>query len=392
MRARSGQVFDYVAAGKSRYFSLNLGALPDCAEFVDYVTARHYPSGEIPYHSRWRHFEVSARDRWADWCSGHPELDSAERTRAAIDLAVVSVLLDAGAGPDWSYREAASGTVYARSEGLAVASFDWFSEGGLSSAANHRVDADALTQLTESQLRHAFQVTADNPLLGCAGRVALLNRLGHRLQERLGATAQPAPRIADLFKAFTDAPLRSMINAAEILTCVLFEFGPIWPNAVAIDGITVGDAGRHSALTEPGPTRGWVPFHKLSQWLTYSLIEPLEWAGLSVSAMDGLTGLAEYRNGGLFIDSEVLQVCEPDIINEPQYAASEAIVEWRALTVTLLDRLAGHIRRRRGLDSIQLPLARILQGGTWNAGRELAATRRADASPPIRLHSDGTVF
>jgi hypothetical protein len=88
----------------------------------------------------------------------------------------------------------------------------------------------------------------------------------------------------------------------------------------------------------------------------------------------------------------VLQVCEPNILNEPQYATSEAIVEWRALTVTLLDRLAEHIRRRRGLDATQLPLARILQGGTWNAGRELAATHRADAGPPIRLHSDGTVF
>ena len=371
-----------------------MDALHDCAEFVDNITARHYPTGEIPYHSRWRHFEVGARDRWADWCSDHPEFDLAERSRAAIDLAVVSVLLDAGAGPDWSYREPASGSVYARSEGLAVASLDWFSAGGFSSAANNpgQADADALAQVTVSQLRHAFQVTADNPLLGCEGRVALLNHLGRRLRARVDASAHPVPRIADLLKTFTDAAPGSTINAADILACVLSELGPIWPNAVTIDGITVGDAGRHSALIDPGPTRGWVPFHKLSQWLTYSLIEPLEWAGLPVSAVDGLTGLAEYRNGGLFIDSEVLQVCEPNILNEPQDAASEAIVEWRALTVTLLDRLAEHIRRRRGLDATQLPLARILQGGTWNAGRELAATHRADAGPPIRLRSDGTVF
>ena len=392
MRARSAQIFDYVAAGKSPYFSLNLGALHDCADFVDDVTARHYPNGEIPYHSRWRHFEVGARDRWADWCSDHPEINSAERSRTAIDLAVVSVLLDAGAGPDWRYRESASGSVYARSEGLAVASFDWFNTGGFSSTGDHQVDADALMRLTVSHLRHAFQVTAHNPLLGCEGRVALLNRLGGRLRERLGPGARSAPRIADLFKAFTDRPAGSTINAAAILGCVLSALGPIWPNAVTIDGVTMGDVGRHSALTDPGPTRGWVPFHKLSQWLTYSLIEPLESACLTLSAIDNLTGLPEYRNGGLFIDCDVLRVRQPVLLAESQSVHSEPIVEWRALTVTLLDRLAERIRQRRGLDSAQLPLARILQGGTWNAGRELAATHRADASPPIRLHSDGTVF
>ena len=51
---------------------------------------------------------------------------------------------------------------------------------------------------------------------------------------------------------------------------------------------------------------GLVPLHKLSQWLAYSLIEPLIEAGFSITEIDGLTGLAEYRNGGLFIDAGVL--------------------------------------------------------------------------------------
>ena len=56
-----------------------------------------------------------------------------------------------------------------------------------------------------------------------------------------------------------------------------------------------------------------MPFHKLSQWLVYSLIEPLAAAGFNVTAIDGLTGLAEYRNGGLFIDSGVIVARDPDL-------------------------------------------------------------------------------
>jgi hypothetical protein len=37
-------------------------------------------------------------------------------------------------------------------------------------------------------------------------------------------------------------------------------------------------------------------------------------------------------------------------------------------------------------------IAKVLEGGTWAAGRVLARARRADASPPVRVISDGTVF
>jgi hypothetical protein len=34
----------------------------------------------------------------------------------------------------------------------------------------------------------------------------------------------------------------------------------------------------------------------------------------------------------------------------------------------------------------------VLEGGTWAAGRKLAREKRPDASPPIAVASDGTVF
>ena len=135
-----------------------------------------------------------------------------------------------------------------------------------------------------------------------------------------------------------------------------------------------------------------MPFHKLSQWLAYSLIEPMEEAGIAVTNVDGLTGLAEYRNGGLFIDTGTLVFREPADAARTHDVASPLVVEWRALTVALLDRLAALIRKRLGRDAASLPLARILQGGTWTAGRVLAAKLRPDGGPPVAVVSDGTVF
>jgi len=135
-----------------------------------------------------------------------------------------------------------------------------------------------------------------------------------------------------------------------------------------------------------------VPLHKLSQWMTYSLIEPLQRAGLTVADIDGLTGLAEYRNGGLFVDGGVLVLRDAEDAARAHEVDSPLVVEWRALTVALLDRLAVVIRQRLNTDAETLPLAKILEGGTWAAGRKLAFERRPDGSPPLRIISDGTVF
>ncbi|MGZ5870829.1 MAG: DUF1688 family protein, partial [Bradyrhizobium sp.] len=137
---------------------------------------------------------------------------------------------------------------------------------------------------------------------------------------------------------------------------------------------------------------GLVPLHKLSQWLAYSLIEPLQTAGIRVTDIDGLTGLAEYRNGGLFIDAGVLAFRNAEDPRHEHEVASPLVVEWRALTVALLDRVAEGMRQRLGLDATSLPLAKVLEGGTWAAGRRLAREHRADASPPVKVISDGTVF
>jgi hypothetical protein len=139
-------------------------------------------------------------------------------------------------------------------------------------------------------------------------------------------------------------------------------------------------------------TDGIVPFHKLSQWLTYSLIEPLAAAGLNVERLDELTALPEYRNGGLLIDLGAIRLragIDPQL---PHDVHSELIVEWRALTVALMDRLLDLVRDRLALGSA-FTLPQMLQGGTWSAGRKVAhAMRPPEGLSPISVAADGTVF
>jgi hypothetical protein len=257
-----------------------------------------------------------------------------------------------------------------------------------------RVDAAALKAMTVETLQRCFQVDAGNPLLGVEGRVALLRRLGAVIADapEIFATAD-TPRPGGLFDHLVaNAARDGVIAAPVVLSAVLRHLGPMWPSRLELDGVPLGDCWRHPALTTDDATSGLMPLHKLSQWLTYSLLEPLQEAGLTVRDVDGLTGLAEYRNGGLFIDTGVLVLRDPAAAGRPHEVASELVVEWRALTVALLDCLAGIVREGLGMDAETLPLAKILQGGTWTAGRQIARARRADGGPPLAVISDGTVF
>jgi hypothetical protein len=183
-----------------------------------------------------------------------------------------------------------------------------------------------------------------------------------------------------------------VLEAKEILALVLDALGGIWPGRLTLEGCALGDVWMHPQAGGEGATRNYLPFHKLSQWLSYSLLHPLEVSGLRIANLDALTGLAEYRNGGLFVDAGVLVPKNEAITREPQAVDSEAIVEWRALTVALLDRIAPLVRAELGVSAEAFPLAAVLEGGTWAAGRKLAQDKRADGGPPIAVISDGTVF
>ena len=185
---------------------------------------------------------------------------------------------------------------------------------------------------------------------------------------------------------------------------------PIWPkDRTTIGGQPIGDAwplstlrNQTTALNDNDSNPQYIqPFHKLTQWLTYSLMVPFQRVlSLHWTNTESLTALAEYRNGGLFIDLGALSL-KQDALNRglkasggelPLFeAGDDVIIEWRAMTLVLIDRLYHLILAR--LDGFHLTMAQLLEAGTWKSGREIAAQRRPKTkSSPILIESDGTVF
>jgi Protein of unknown function (DUF1688) len=175
--------------------------------------------------------------------------------------------------------------------------------------------------------------------------------------------------------------------------------GPIWPSSrVQVNGESIGDAWPCNAMPSPAPRSSlvpgsvpWeivVPFHKLSQWLAYSLMQPItRLTGAVFTHIELMTGLPEYRNGGLLIDTGLLTLKPADtergeaIFKEnaakkgeksheiaPSFAPDDdVIVEWRALTVQFLDEIHKRVNEKLKEEGYQgqLSLAQVLEAGTW---------------------------
>jgi len=387
VRSRCRAVLAHVQAGDSPFFRWNVAALESTARYVADTVRARYPTLEVGYHSRWRHFEAGGVDRWAALCRKHG-LEGAEAVRTAIDLVIPSVLLDAGAGAAWRFEDLGHRMNLVRSEGLGVASLALFTQGALSDDESRplRADATALARITPARIATAFQVAAHNPLVGLEGRATLLQRLGEVAAATPAVFGAPA-RLGHLYDYLLAHAEDGRISAAFVLETLLVALGPVWPGRIAVEDVSLGDTWHHPASPD-----GLVPFHKLTQWLTYSLLEPLEAGGLVVTGLDALTGLPEYRNGGLLIDSGLIELRDPALATTPLTVERTEVVEWRALTVAALDRIADAVRAELHMDAARFPLARVLEGGTWAAGRRIAAERRPGGTPPLIIDSDGTVF
>lgn len=351
VRPACKHIFDFVKSNQSEHFTLHLERLAEVAALVKKVSSDRYPAPlVVPYHSRLRHLPAEA-------CGLSAE--------ALFDLVTVSVLLDAGAGANWKFEY--RGNYFARSEGLGVASFAMFTAGlfGRDAAGDPALSAQSLVDLSATSLAAGLQISSHNPLLGLENRKELLCRLGERL------VALNYTRPSDLLKEFTGTE-NKVIEMSRFWQKVFNFIIPVFPKK---------DIHLHKA------TDTQVPFHKLLQWLMYSYVEVLERNFHCTVHNKALqTGLPEYRNGGLFVDLGVLELKTPTTGDCPFAVSSDLVIEWRACTVVLLDLL----REKYFFD---LPLACLLEGGTWAAGRVVAKNRRPESGDsPIPVLLDGTVF
>jgi hypothetical protein len=391
-------------------FRFDFSNMERAVDSVVELIEERFPDGHVPLHSRWRHFEGCAgvfEERIERSLKG---LSPIERLLSKIDLAIVSVLLDAGAGPQWKYKDQETGTLLNRSEGLAIASLQMFLTGLFSSDKSNplRVDASRLKTLSEEDLQRGFQVSEQNPLLGLEGRARLLQRVGQRLEKTDIFRYQDSLRPSHLFFSLgidfeggetgvsPDGGRKKgskNIPCDQVLKTLLTGFQGIWSSPHTIDREPLGDVWPFLAekLFEDTTDEDvfWVPFHKLTQWLTYSLVEPIQEYGVEVTDLDQLTGLPEYRNGGLFVDLGILSL---EAKTGPWKPSDPVIVEWRAHTIRLIDDCALLVRKRLSKSPDELPLVSILEGGTWLAGRNLAKKLRPNAEPPLQIISDGNVF
>lgn len=398
IRTQCMRVYQLAKANQLRHFEYHPENMHVAVDAVVKCIKNEYPELKIPLHSRFRHFNEhqmqSLRDMWTNY-----RIDDVEQIRRLIDLATVSVLLDAGAGKTWSYV-AADKTKVGRSEGLAIASFDMFCGGAFSSdsAVRTRANSIGLKNLRVEDVKAGFQVTSLNPLVGLEGRTALLQRLGTALEahpEFFGAEVSRPGNVVDYLLANAKD---GHVSIEVLWTAIIQGFESIWPQNQS--GINRGDAWCYQPLKKAGQVGSdIVPFHKLSQWLMLSWLEPLmkldKFPGLNIiiDDIDTHTCLAEYRNGGLLIDAGVLDLKDKSNYDRSWDVGSELIVEWRAMTIPLIDLVAEAVRVQLGLTKEQLSLAKVLEGGTWRAGRIIAEEKRGkDKPPPIKIRSDGTVF
>ncbi|KAI8933099.1 hypothetical protein NX059_009742 [Plenodomus lindquistii] len=416
VRDRAKLVGEAAQAGKLSHFDVHEERLSAAADLVTSVIRRDFgPSSfhTIPPHGRWQHFEVGGVPRVSKEIESWKKngADDLEVTRRLIDLFFVSVLLDAGAGDHWRYAEPGAGATYERSEGIAVASFYMFKSLAYATKKDEAapiVDGNGLANLTTEALAEGFQISDSNPILGLESRADLLRSLGKALlsqPEVFGKEGRPGNVVDYMTKTAKDSSKLDVKVFWDVLQTLLI---PCWPkDRTSVNGKPIGDAWPLSTLKNistsmtADDTEFIMPFHKLTQWLAYSLMVPFQRVlGLEWINADALTALPEYRNGGLFVDLEVLTLKKESLerglkasgSSLPMFkAGDDVVVEWRAMTLVLVDKLYGMVLER--MDGAHLSMAQLLEAGTWKSGREMAAKKRPETkSSPIIIESDGTVF
>ncbi|KAJ2334855.1 hypothetical protein GGI00_001655 [Coemansia sp. RSA 2681] len=432
VRERSEAVYALAEQGKLKHFEFDEGKIESVADYVVSLLERDYGTiDKVPTHGRWRSYclAIDGSEAKRDLVSEHVAQWKASGTsdwecaRRVIDLFVVSVLIDAGAGSKWRYTDKLG--VFERTEGLGIAALRMFESGVFSSSPNNpfQADARALMSLTDEELLRGFQVSEENPLLGGENRAELLRSLGKAMSGdgaayfggKCACAGHPARPgfMLDYLEKSADTPKTATIDS--VWEVIVDGLASVWPaSRTQLDGVSLGDVWPCSTLAatqdddgEGSEASRLVPFHKLSQWLTWSVLEVIvKLAGFKVAGIERLTGLPEYRNGGLFVDMGVLTLKEADCQRGlvqgsggvPRFEGFDpVIVEWRAMTVVLLDKVAGIVRQKSceamGYPAPDMFLSRVLEAGTWKAGREMAARLRSDTKdPPINIISDGTLF
>ena len=173
-------------------------------------------------------------------------------------------------------------------------------------------------------------------------------------------------RLGNLFDYLRAHASDGRIEAGFVLRTLLVALGPVWPGRMVLDGVPLETAGG----TPPPPAAGpAAQAHAVADLFDAGTAG----GGLTVTGTDALTGLPEYRNGGLLYDFALMVPRDPGFAGHAPHGRRAGHRRMAGLDRVGPRPVAQGVRDALGLSAEAFPLARVLEGGTG---------RLAGASPP----------
>lgn len=392
VRRRSQDLLGVAGSSGLQHVDVDLSGLSDILVMLLETTRENYPDFHIPPYGVWRDFEVGDIDRWSALANARAFESAEELLAAAADLAILGAYMKTMHPSGWTYEDQMTETRVSGNQASALATFHMFAAGSFSSEMTdpYRVDADTLIRMEKDELAFGLQWDLQDDVDLLEAMQKHLKRLGEALALRpdlfsKGDVTRPGLLAVELAKESGEA-----VSANVILDKLLEALAPVWVGGAETGDITLGDSFRHSG-TGSAETDTVIPFHMAAQEMVYALVEPFAWAGFEVSELELLTAPADDVHASVFLKAGVLKIRDgPEAPTED--GVRDRMVEIRAITIALTDKLADLLRRELDVPAEQLPLTCILEGGTSRLGTRFLREGFGESEKLGRYLNPGAVF
>lgn len=392
IRRKAHMMLALAAEDRLDHVGVDLDRLDTAVATVLETTRENYPDFQIPPYGVWRSFEAGGIDRWQAMASARGFETAEQMLAGAADLALLGIAMSTLHPAGWRYEDRMTETVATGTTASALAAFHMFASGSFSSEMTdpYRVDAGALVSMDLIELAAGLQWDDRDDADHLKAMQRHLKRFGEALALRPdlfgeGEATRPGLLAVRLAKE-SDGP----IDAAQILDRILEALAPVWEGGATSGDIWLGDAFVHSGL--PGnDVHAIVPFHLAAQQMVYALVEPFAWAGFEVAGLEKLTAPADLVHAALFVQSGVLALKGDSGSLAPE-AIRDRMIEIRALTLALTDKLAERLASGLGMSLDQVPFTCILEGGTSRAGNHIVEQAPENLRDLGKFLNPGAVF
>lgn len=369
VRRRAHAFLDMGIAGKLNHVGLDLTKLDDALGLVLETTKEIYPDFQIPPYGIWRAFETGGIDRWSAMASAREFETAQEMLLAAADLALLALFMKTRRPGNWVFEDPMTSSKVAGDDALALAAFHMFASGSFSGEMTdpYRVDAETLVRLDLNELTSGLQWDrdADQELLGAMQ--AHLKRFGEAMALRPDLFSEGKLTRPGVLALRLAGEAGAGIDASKLLDNLLETFAPVWDGGAKAGDVGLGDSFDYTGKSAGSETTT-VPFHLCAQEMVYSLLEPFAWAGFEVTGLEDLTPPSDLAHAALFVQTGVLAISSENDEALPEETKTDRMVELRALSAALADKLADRLRSELDVSADQVPLTCILEGGTSRAG------------------------